>query len=246
MRITPQVALVGSGANGMSLSNQLDCNVYLVNGGEQSALLDAGCGLEPERILSRIKTTGVDPRTIRQVLLTHCHADHSAGARFWHKNLRAEVVVPKASSAALSKGDEDAVSLPRAKAAGTYPTDFVLPPVPVARSVEEGDVVEVGAIRLEVLSTPGHSFDHVSYLLRDGEEPMLFSGDVLLTDGRIMLLDTPDCQIGAYGQTIRRLADLHLDALMPGHGAFTLRGAGGLLRRAASYFDRMVVPPSWS
>lgn len=246
MRITSRIALVASGANGMNLSNELDCNVYLIDGGEESALIDAGCGLEPERILTWIKASGIDPQSIRQVLLTHCHADHSAGARFWHENLSAEVIAPKESLAALCNGNEDIVNLPRAKAAGVYPIDFFLPPVPVARSVDEGDVVRVGGLQIEVLRTPGHSFDHVSYLLRNDEEPVLFSGDVMLTDGRIMLLDTPDCWIEAYGKTIRRLAGMRVEALMPGHGAFTLHGAEELLTTAASYFERMVVPPSWS
>ena len=247
MRITAQIALVASGANGFGLTSPLDCNVYLIDGGTEAALVDAGCGLEPERILTRIEMSGIDPQTIDQVLLTHGHADHSAGARYWSETLDATVVAPQQSAAALSSGDEDVINLRRARAAGVYPPDFSLAPVPVSRSVEEGDVIQVGALRLEVVSTPGHSFDHIAYLLRgEEEEPLLFGGDVLLSDGRIMLLDAPDCRIDAYGATIRRLADLHIEGLMPGHGAFTLRGAGQPLTKAASYFERMLVPPSWS
>src|SRR5918995_3054919 len=196
MRITEQIALVASGANGLGLSNQLDCNVYLIDGGRESALVDAGCGLEPERILARIEMSGIDPQTINQVLLTHCHADHSAGARFWSETLDAAVVAPQQSAAALRSGDEDVINLKRARAAGVYPADFSLSPIPVSRSVDEGDLIRVGSLQLEVLRTPGHSFDHVAYLLcGDDAEPLLFGGDVLLTDGRIMLLDAPDCRI---------------------------------------------------
>jgi glyoxylase-like metal-dependent hydrolase (beta-lactamase superfamily II) len=246
MRITTRIALVASGANGFGLSNQLDCNVYLIDGGTESALVDAGCGLEPERILARIEMSGIDPQTIDQVLLTHGHADHSAGARLWSETLDAAVAALQQSAAALSSGDEEVINLRRARAAGVYPANFSLPPVPISRSVDEGDVIQIGELRLEVLRTPGHSFDHIAYLLRgDDEESLLFGGDVLLSDGRIMLLDAPDCRIDAYGETIRRLAGLRIDGLMPGHGAFTLRGAGQILTRAASYFERMLVPPSW-
>jgi glyoxylase-like metal-dependent hydrolase (beta-lactamase superfamily II) len=247
MRITAQMALVASGASGFGLSNRLDCNVYLIDGGGESALVDAGCGLEPERILGRIEMSGIDPQTVSQVLLTHCHADHSAGARFWSESLDAAVVAPKQSADALRSGDEDVINLKRARAAGVYPADFFLPPVPVSRSVDEGDLIRVGSLQLEVLKTPGHSFDHVAYLLQGSNEvgALLFSGDVLLTDGRIMLLDAPDCRIDAYGQTIRRLAGLQVEGLMPGHGAFMLHGAGQVVAKVASYFDRMLVPPSW-
>jgi hydroxyacylglutathione hydrolase len=247
MRITARIALVASGANGFGLSNQLDCNVYLIDGGAESALVDAGCGLEPERILARIEMSGIDPQTIGQVLLTHCHADHSAGARFWSETLDAAVVAPQQSAAALRSGDEDVINLKRARAAGVYAADFSLSPIPVSRSVDEGDLIRVGSLQLEVLRTPGHSFDHIAYLLHgnNNEGTLLFSGDVLLTDGRIMLLDTPDCRIDAYSETIRRLAGLRVEGLMPGHGAFTLHGASQILANAASYFDRMLVPPSW-
>ena len=246
MRITTRIALVASGANGFGLSNQLDCNVYFIDGGTECALVDAGCGLEPERILARIEISGIDPQTIDQVLLTHGHADHSAGARFWSETLDAAVAAPQQSAASLSSGDEEVINLRRARAAGVYPADFSLAPVPVSRSLDEGDVIQIGALRLEVLRTPGHSFDHIAYLLRgDDKESLLFGGDVLLSDGRIMLLDAPDCRIDAYGETIRRLAGLRIEGLMPGHGAFTLRGAGQILTKAASYFERMLVPPSW-
>jgi hydroxyacylglutathione hydrolase len=246
MRITAQIALVASGASGFGLTNRLDCNVYLIDGGRESALVDAGCGLEPELILARMEMCGIDPQTVSQVLLTHCHADHSAGARFWSETLDAAVVAPQQSAAALGSGDEDVINLKRARAAGVYPADFSFSPVPVSRSVDDGDTIQVGVLRLEVLRTPGHSFDHIVYLLHgNSEEPLLFGGDVLLSDGRIMLLDAPDCRIDAYGETIRRLSGLGVEGLMPGHGAFMLHGAGQVVAQAASYFDRMLVPPSW-
>jgi hydroxyacylglutathione hydrolase len=248
MRITAQIALVASGASGFGLSNRLDCNVYLIDGGGESALVDAGCGLEPERILARMEMSGIDPQTIGQVLLTHCHADHSAGARFWSETLGAAVIAPRQSAAALEGGNEEVINLKRARAAGVYPADFLMSPVPVSRSVDEGELIRVGSLQLEVLRTPGHSFDHVAYLLQgeNEEAEVLFSGDVLLSDGRIMLLDAPDCRISAYSETIRRLATLRVGGLMPGHGAFILQGAGQVVAKAASYFDRMLVPPSWS
>ena len=47
VRITRDVYMVGSGQLG--LSNALDCHVYLLDGGEALALIDAGGGRKPER-----------------------------------------------------------------------------------------------------------------------------------------------------------------------------------------------------
>ncbi len=59
------------------------------------------------------------------------------------------------------------------------------------RGVRDGDVITVGECRLEAIATPGHTPDHLSYLLSDGSGPVvLFSGGALMvgTVGRTDLL----------------------------------------------------------
>ena len=55
------------------------------------------------------------------------------------------------------------------------------------RALREGDVIDVGEVRFEVLATPGHTPEHVSYLVTDtgrGAGPhALFSGGALLVGG---------------------------------------------------------------
>jgi glyoxylase-like metal-dependent hydrolase (beta-lactamase superfamily II) len=73
-----------------------------------------------------------------------------------------------------------------------------VPPAPEPDGfVEDGEVIEVGAIRLEVLFTPGHSPGHVSYVLR--EHRIVFSGDCLFA-GSIGRTDLP----GADQETLLR------------------------------------------
>jgi glyoxylase-like metal-dependent hydrolase (beta-lactamase superfamily II) len=246
MRISPRLALVGSGRAGLGLTSPWDCNVYLVEAGGDALLIDAGCGLEPGRILARIEASGVDPSRVSQVLLTHGHADHAAGAGVMARELGARIACPAASAAALRAGDEQASGLAAARAAGGYPPDFSYPPAPVHRAVSDGDIIALGPLTITAVATPGHSYDHTSYLLRDpGEDGgTLFGGDVLLTDGRVLLLATPDCRLDAYAATIRRLAGLQVRGLLPGHGAFTLSDGAHAVATAAGYFERLVPPPS--
>ena len=43
--------------------------------------------------------------------------------------------------------------------------------------VRDGDIIEMGRYTLEAFATPGHTPDHLSYVLRDGSEAVaLFSG----------------------------------------------------------------------
>lgn len=48
MKLTDNVYLVGSGEIG--LTNQYDCHVYLIDGGSDAVLIDAGVGIESEKI----------------------------------------------------------------------------------------------------------------------------------------------------------------------------------------------------
>jgi hydroxyacylglutathione hydrolase len=80
MRLTPQLYLVGSGEVG--LSDPDDCHVYLLDGGDEYALIDAGCGTERSvtGIVRAIEAEGLDLVRLRTVLLTHWHFDHSSSA----------------------------------------------------------------------------------------------------------------------------------------------------------------------
>jgi glyoxylase-like metal-dependent hydrolase (beta-lactamase superfamily II) len=80
VRLTRGVHLVGSGEIG--LSDPWDAHVYLLDGGSELALVDAGCGQRDslERILANVRDDGLDPARITTLLLTHWHPDHSGGA----------------------------------------------------------------------------------------------------------------------------------------------------------------------
>jgi hydroxyacylglutathione hydrolase len=246
MRLSEHVVLVGSGRLGLGLTHTCDCNVYLVHADGEAALVDAGCGLGSERILAAIRMSGVAPETVCQVLLTHAHADHAAGAAGLAHALGAEVVAPARSAAALRAGDEEAISLAAARRVGLYPPEVRLRPTAVAREVDDGARVHVGSLALDVVATPGHADDHVAFVLRAGGETALLCGDTILADGRVLLQSTPDCRAGALAESIVRLAGFQPAALFPGHFGPLLSGAHGVLEQAAAICSRLGIPPSAS
>ena len=83
MRLTEHVYLVGGGLLGFGLSDDFDCHVYLIDGGSEMALVDAGAGITIEPILRNIAFDGLDPARLRNILLTHAHADHAGACRAW-------------------------------------------------------------------------------------------------------------------------------------------------------------------
>ncbi|MDE2867903.1 MAG: MBL fold metallo-hydrolase [Chloroflexota bacterium] len=246
MRLTQRVHLVGSGATGADLSNPYDCHVYLVDGGGPLALIDAGVGLEPELILANVRAAGFDPANIETVALTHAHADHGGGSGPLHELTGAEVLAPGPAADWLRQADEESISLPRARAGGTYPSDFHLPPCSSAVSIAEGDTIQVGEARLSPIDTPGHARVHVSYLLEGDDRPGLFGGDVVFREGKILLLSTPDCSIQDLVVTMRRLGELDFEALYPGHAGVSLRRGRQHVDAALRVFDAEEIPPNFN
>lgn len=96
-------------------------------------------------------------------------------------------------------------------------------PVPHAsafRNAVQGDVIEVGDLRFEVIETPGHSVGGLCFLEREGK--VLFSGDTLFA-GSIGRTDHPG---GNYDQLIENIQSklMQLDGditVIPGHGPAT-------------------------
>jgi hydroxyacylglutathione hydrolase len=244
MRISENVTLVGSGQLGFEISHPMDCNVFLLDGGTEYALVDAGSGIEPERLVRNIEQASISMEQVKYLLLTHVHGDHAAGASFFHNRFGMEVVCSVEAAPWLEQGDMEKTSLLVAKQAGVYPEDFTFEPCPVASAVVEGDVVEVGSLNLEVLETPGHSRGHISFLWDDAGASSLFAGDTVFAGGRIITQLIWDCSIQDYAQTTRKLNQLCLDRLYPGHGSFLLSRAYQHIDQANAYFEKLQIPPN--
>jgi len=89
---------------------------------------------------------------LRFALDTHVHADHVTALGSLRERLGAQTVM--------------------SERAGVGCADLL---------VKEGDTIEFGAHRVEVLETPGHTSGCISYVLRD--RSMVFTGDALLIRG---------------------------------------------------------------
>lgn len=108
------------------------------------SLFDYSVGPE---IVDGLKTLGLDPATIRYVIVTHAHADHYGGARFLQDNFGARVVA--------SRADWDGIE------ADTRSTD----PKPRRDIVVDGSLdLRLGDATIEIVETPGHTPGSISML----------------------------------------------------------------------------------
>lgn len=78
----------------------------------------------------------------------------------------------------------------------------------------DGDVVRAGSLSLTALHTPGHSADHLCFVL--AEDRVIFTGDLILGRGSSMVT-YPEGDVAAYLRSLDRLAALQPRTLFPGH-----------------------------
>jgi glyoxylase-like metal-dependent hydrolase (beta-lactamase superfamily II) len=81
--------------------------------------------------------------------------------------------------------------------------------------VADGDVVRVDGLQLDVLGTPGHSSDSVTFFDRD--EGCLYTGDTVLGRGTTVVAH-PDGRLADYLASLERLAGTPAERIRPGHG----------------------------
>lgn len=245
MRLTDEVYLVGGGiTHGFGLSNDPDCHVYLVDGGDDLVLIDCGLATDDslDRILANVAGEGLDPSRISRVLVTHYHMDHAGGAAQFRERLGVAIVAPAEAAETLRTGDERAVALDMAKQAGIYPMDYRFEPVEVALEVREGDRLTVGNLEIEVFETPGHCDGHVSYLLHGKDRAYLFAGDAVFSGGRIVLQNIHDCSIQKSAASVAKLATVDFDSLLPGHAAISMDNGKNHVAKAHDAFQNLFVP----
>lgn len=78
----------------------------------------------------------------------------------------------------------------------------------------DGDIVRTGNLNMTALHTPGHSADHLCFLLPD--DHAVFTGDLILGQGSSMVT-YPEGDVAAYLHSLDRLAALGPRILFPGH-----------------------------
>jgi len=103
--------------------------------------------IEPE-IVDGLTTLGLNPRTIKYVLISHAHGDHDQGAALLQSRYGAKVV--------MGAADWDATLKRPASAPGGVPKrDVAVGP--------EGLTITLGDTRVNVIATPGHTPGTLSY-----------------------------------------------------------------------------------
>lgn len=157
--------------------------------GSRPVVIDPGCE-DPEHLGRVLEAAG---GSIAWILCTHSHPDHSPGAAWLRERTGAPVL-------GLPAPDDD------------HQDPGYAPDADLA----DGARFETGGGTLLATHTPGHASNHVCLLLE--ETGLLFTGDHLMSGSTVIIIP-PDGSMRLYLESLRRLRELPLNALAPGHGA---------------------------
>lgn len=191
---------------------------YLIVGSERAVLLDAGTGAGD---LPAVVASLTDrPLTL---VVSHAHWDHIGHAAAF-AGAGAEVLIDAAQAPALAEGvgnERMRTFFAPERLAGPLPDGFdlgvaAIPPVATSGRLTDGQTLDLGGRRLEVVTAPGHAPGLATLL--DREHGLLFSTDAAYDGALYAQFD--DADLPTYVRSLQRLAALapKLRAVYPSHG----------------------------
>lgn len=156
---------------------------------------------EADRLFSEAKLHGI--KEIKYIVNTHSHVDHVMGNKEMKRRTGAKIVIHEKDAKFLTRIPHDLLMMFRAE-----------PSPPADVLVKEGDLIEVGDVRMKVIHTPGHSPGGIS-LYTDG---IVFTGDTLFV-GSVGRTDFPESSWEVMESSIRnKLYTLPEETIVyPGH-----------------------------
>ena len=187
---------------------ELQTNCFLVSDNDgETIIIDPGDS--PEHIQREIESRNLTPR---KIICTHGHPDHTFAAGLLQSRLNLDMVIHESDRWLVEAGPGELEMF-------FDMSDYAAPVL--GKCLEDGDIIEVGSLKMSVIHTPGHTPGGVS-ILCDGE---LFSGDTLFAGG----VGRTDLPRGSQAELMRSIETrlLVLDdntRVYPGHGPETTIG----------------------
>lgn len=179
-------------------------NTYIV-GNHDSGYLVIDPGPPLQEHIDRI--AALVGQRLKMILCTHSHPDHSPGAPM----LKALTGAP-------------IMGRPSADTAEAH--SFFRP----ERSLQDGEVLELGDVTVRVVATPGHAANHLCFFIP--EDRLLFSGDHVL-NGSTTIVNPPDGNMRDYLRSLDRLSALEPLFILPAHGHVLGAATAGIARLKA-------------
>ncbi len=134
-------------------------SAYLVDTEEGLILLDSVMFGNVYLTLEAIRTLGFDPRKLRHIMLSHCHADHDGGAEAIRQYTGAEIWLSEIDAEFKTYTDKE-VSDPI----------YYSPPYVPTRFYDDSKPMQFGSDTIQTYLTPAHNPGNTSFLITSPDE----------------------------------------------------------------------------
>lgn len=189
----------------------LGCNVYLVYDRDEWLLIDIGYEETVEEIIELIRQMDFPLSKCKTLIATHADVDHIQGLAKAKQILRTTVSAHPLAAETLAKGDK----LRTFAEIEAQDIHLEMPPVTVEHLLNEGDIVKVGSLALEVWVTPGHTDSQLSFRMGN----LLFSADNIYRDGCVGAIDAHHgSNLDDFIKSLMRIRESDVEWLLPSHG----------------------------
>jgi glyoxylase-like metal-dependent hydrolase (beta-lactamase superfamily II) len=180
-------------------------HVYLIKGTTKNVLVDTGVAGKFSVLKRQLAESGVRIRDIDLVILTHEHYDHVGATAFFHRT--AIVAAHRLAANKLELQDEFVTfRIYRDQPGKPFWVDVWL---------EDGSMIDLGNYELQVIHTPGHTSGCIC--LYEPRAGLLFTGDTVFAGGTLSEIAVGG-NVSDYVNSVRRLSNLKIRQLYPGHG----------------------------
>lgn len=200
----------GSGEIITLVVGQMSTNCYIVADHTLGSAIVIDPGDAPDYISDRLEGLKLKPKLL---LVTHGHFDHLLAARALQLNYQIPFLVHAADIFLVERQEEAARHF-----LGLTSVD---PPPQVTRRLRPQEILEVGTVKLKVLSTPGHTPGSVSFYF-EGEKAV-FVGDLIFAGGGVGRTDFSYSQPAELVKSLDKILHFPTNTyLYPGHGPAVL------------------------
>ena len=191
-----------------------DLAVFLVTSRDGHFLINTGLEDSVPLIRENIESLGFRLEDVKVLLTTQAHWDHTAALAEIKELTGAEMWATAGDAPVLEDGG---FSDPHFGGRESFP------PVAVDRIIEDGEVLELGRTRLEVLASPGHTAGSVSYTMAVYENgvdyDVIIANMATINEGKRLVVDpTYPGVADDFAETFRRQKALNIDVWVASHG----------------------------
>jgi metallo-beta-lactamase class B len=199
-----------------------DLGVYLVATKAGLILIDGAMPTSAPLLEGSIRKLGFEPKEIRLLLITQAHVDHVGTLAHFKKLTGAKVAVMGPDDELLRSGGKTDYLFQEPR--------FRFDPVTADRVLKDGDVVELGGVRLTARRTPGHTRGTTTWItsVEDAGRAyqVVFPGSTSVNPGTRLLRNPSYPGIADdYRRSFRLLESLKPDIFLAAHAGFFDRDA---------------------